>query len=51
MVRLRRRSWRDGDDTLTLSDDGLTGDIMTNVSLMARSTNCVHQAKCSGTGT
>ena len=40
-----------GTTTLALSDDGLTGDIMTDVSLRAPSTNCVQQTECSGTGT
>lgn len=40
-----------GTTTLALSDDGLTGDITTDVLLMARSTNCVQQTECSGTGT
>jgi hypothetical protein len=34
-----------------LTNDGLTGDIMTDVTLLARSTNCVQQTECSGTGT
>ncbi|HEY3807185.1 MAG TPA: hypothetical protein VGL61_31505 [Kofleriaceae bacterium] len=40
-----------GTTTLTLTNDGLTGDIMTDVTLLARSTNCVQQTECSGTGT
>ncbi|HEY1552593.1 MAG TPA: hypothetical protein VGG28_32415 [Kofleriaceae bacterium] len=40
-----------GTTTLTLSDDALTGDITTDVSLKAPSTNCVQQTECSGTGT
>lgn len=40
-----------GTTTLALSDDGLTGEIMTDVTLSAPSTGCVQQTECSGTGT
>jgi hypothetical protein len=40
-----------GTTTLALSDDGLTGNITTDVLLMAPSTSCVQQTECSGTGT
>ncbi|HEY3805268.1 MAG TPA: hypothetical protein VGL61_21820 [Kofleriaceae bacterium] len=40
-----------GTTTLALSDNGLTGDIMTDVTLTAPSTSCVQETACSGTGT